>query len=465
MGLHPALELKSFDASGFPCRGLFVKSGCAIRKGERVWWVDCTNDPSLRTFTKQEILNANAAPSSMHYDNAIASDHSISLPPFAISSEPTMKATYSVCSTADASTISSCDEAGSETTSATKDDLRGRTIVSSSEKASKHSIDLREILTTYAYMLDDDCYGSTHDPMEDVSYFYNHSCVANTAYSGDDLIVALCDIGEEEQVVYDYAFTETQDSVHVGMNCQCGTTSCRGTLDFLQYKDPTFIAEHYHHCTTLIQRKMRENGWVHDNVVRRRINRYGTWCFGLFACRPIPRLTPIIIFSGKIVTGKQIENVTHREQEMSLQIDTDLWQIPNNAGIVQNGFNDMESESFETGDFINHSCNPNCGMLDSIRVITMRDVAVDEELTFDYAMTNTGQRNIVAETVECRCGDASAGNSLQCRGVITPLDYQKVGVLHFDFLSPFVREAYVHYTKTVAAGMAHTTIPDETKED
>jgi uncharacterized protein len=298
------------------------------------------------------------------------------------------------------------------------------------------------------YMLEDDCYAARPDE----SCYFRHCCTPNVAFAGNDVMVAMCDIQEQEPVVYDYAFTETQDSLHVTTGsrpCQCGSAACRGTLDFLQYKDPSFISRHYHHCTTFIQRKMRENGWVHDNVVRRRINRDGTWCHGLFACRPIPRLTPIIIFSGKIVTGKQIENVSHREQEMSLQIDTDLWQIPNNAG---------EGGSFETGDFINHSCNPNCGMLDSIRVITMRDVAVDEELTFDYAMVNTGTRNIAAETFECCCGDASAENSLKCRGAITPLDYQKVG--GFDYLSPFVREAYVKHKNTATVCRICSSVVD-----
>jgi hypothetical protein len=90
----------------------------------------------------------------------------------------------------------------------------------------------------------------------------------------------------------------------------------------------------------------------------------------------------------------------------------------------------------------------------------MQDVAVDEELTFDYAMVNNGERKIAAETFECRCGDASPGNALKCRGLITPLDYQKVGDLYFDFLSPFVRDAYGKYKDTTTFGRICSSVVD-----
>jgi uncharacterized protein len=449
MGLHSALELRTLDSLNGVSQGLFVKKGCTVRKGERVWWLDGTTN-NLRTYTKREILASSQSwllSSKPQFDAAAAIVSNGSL---CLSATTTCSDCSEQESPSSTASVSSCSESGLEMTADISDNTVGLATLSSS--SCKSSMDLRD----HSYMLEDDCYAARQDE----SCYFGHCCTPNIAFAGDDVMIALCDIGEEEQVVCDYAFTETQDSMHVGRQCRCGTTACRGTLDFLQYKEPSFIAQHYHHCTTFIQRKMRENGWVHDNVVRRRINRDGTWCHGLFACGPIPRLTPIIIFSGKIVNGKQIENVSQREQEMSLQIDTDLWQIPNNAGRTQNGANDMESVSFETGDFINHSCNPNCGMLDSIRVITMQDVAVDEELTFDYAMVNTGERNIAAEVFECRCGDSSAANAPKCRGRITPLDYQKVGDLYFDFLSPFVRDAYVKYKDSTTVGRICSSVVD-----
>ena len=367
MGLHPALEVKSFNTYGFPCRGLFVKKDHRITKGEHVWWFDRSNE-ALRTFSKHEIQTAPTTPMTME----------------------------------DLAVLGKCN-----------DRIASPNLVIANPK---------ESLITYSYMLDDDCFGSTPWPEEDVSYFYNHSCESNTGYRGDDLIVSLRDIEEGEQVVYDYAFTETQDSNHYGLQCKCGSEKCRGFLDFLQYKDPVFISDNYENCTSFVQRKMRENGWVHSSVVRRRC--FADGHYGLVACKPIPKLTPIIIFAGKVIAGKHVIHLSPRDQEMSLQIDVDLWQIPAMGG-------------FETGDFINHSCDPNCGMLDSVRVISMRDIAVDEPLTLDYAMVNNGKRDLNGDCFLCKCGAST------CRRTITGKDYKMVGYRYLDFLSPFVREKYL----------------------
>ncbi|EWM28991.1 nuclear protein set [Nannochloropsis gaditana] len=89
----------------------------------------------------------------------------------------------------------------------------------------KHQIDAlppspaKVNLVTYSYMLDDDLYGSTPNPEEDPSYFFNHSCAPNCWYSGDNLIVAMRDIRKDEHIVYDYAMTETEASLHAGLVC------------------------------------------------------------------------------------------------------------------------------------------------------------------------------------------------------------------------------------------------------
>lgn len=63
---------------------------------------------------------------------------------------------------------------------------------------------------------------------------------------------------------------------------------------------------------------------------------------------------------------------------------------------------------------VNHSCEPNCG----IRVnpsgahdlIAIRDIDIDEEITFDYAMRNYTVEHF---NIQCQCG------SVECRGKIT----------------------------------------------
>ena len=37
--------------------------------------------------------------------------------------------------------------------------------------------------------------------------------------------------------------------------------------------------------------------------------------------------------------------------------------------------------------YVNHSCDPNCGIKDKMSLVAMKSINVGEEITFDYAMT------------------------------------------------------------------------------
>ena len=58
--------------------------------------------------------------------------------------------------------------------------------------------------------------------------------------------------------------------------------------------------------------------------------------------------------------------------------------------------------------YVNHSCEPNCGIKNYFSVVAMRDIAKGEQITWDYEMTekSTWWR------MHCRCGTPS------CRGKI-----------------------------------------------
>lgn len=57
--------------------------------------------------------------------------------------------------------------------------------------------------------------------------------------------------------------------------------------------------------------------------------------------------------------------------------------------------------------YIAHSCNPNCGIVDLFKVVSMRKIKAGEEITWDYAMTEEEH-----PPFECKCG------STNCREVI-----------------------------------------------
>ena len=86
---------------------------------------------------------------------------------------------------------------------------------------------------------------------------------------------------------------------------------------------------------------------------------------------------------------------------------------------------------------VNHSCDPNCGIhvneTGAHDFIARRDIGINEEITFDYAMRNYG---VDYFPKKCLCG------STKCRGTITgwkDLSDKKKTEYH-DFAAPYLFE-------------------------
>lgn len=68
--------------------------------------------------------------------------------------------------------------------------------------------------------------------------------------------------------------------------------------------------------------------------------------------------------------------------------------------------------------FFNHSCDPNIGIVGQIFFVAMRDIKIDEEACFDYAMVLYHSKEANTYKVNCLCG------SKKCRGIITDDDWK-----------------------------------------
>jgi SET domain-containing protein len=74
----------------------------------------------------------------------------------------------------------------------------------------------------------------------------------------------------------------------------------------------------------------------------------------------------------------------------------------------------------DPGDFMNHSCNPTSWFeTDSVMVAT-RDIAVDEEITYDYATSEVSP----VFSMPCNC------KTIYCRSIITGLDFLRPDLQH-----------------------------------
>ena len=122
---------------------------------------------------------------------------------------------------------------------------------------------------------------------------------------------------------------------------------------------------------------------------------------GSFATSKISKCEIVASFGGNVINQRELTNYSPDRVSRSLQLNSDTYLL---SGDVP-----------EAGDMINHSCEPNCGMAGTSSVQALRDIEIGEELSFDYAMSDSSQY----DEFNCACGKD------KCREKITGRDWQK----------------------------------------
>lgn len=84
---------------------------------------------------------------------------------------------------------------------------------------------------------------------------------------------------------------------------------------------------------------------------------------GVFTTQRIARGSPVLPFKGPAIERAQLD-----PNQYHLQIGEALYLGP----------------SGEFDDYVNHSCEPNCGINDELVLVALRDIEAGEELTWDY---------------------------------------------------------------------------------
>lgn len=140
------------------------------------------------------------------------------------------------------------------------------------------------------------------------------------------------------------------------------------------------------------------HNWLSPKAQARATEKKG---WGSFAISPILRGELVASFGGYVVKKSDLKNFSAERISRSIQVSEDLYLI--------------SGESPEPGDQINHSCEPNCGLLGSTVVVALRNIAVGEEISYDYAMSDSD----AYDEFNCEC------KSALCRGVVTGQDWMK----------------------------------------
>lgn len=87
----------------------------------------------------------------------------------------------------------------------------------------------------------------------------------------------------------------------------------------------------------------------------------------------------------------------------------------------------------QMSDYINHSCDPNIGMLDAITLVAIKDIKKDDELLCDYSFWENNEEWVMK--TKCSCG------SSHCRKIISGQDWKNIKSTdnNFNFYSPYIK--------------------------
>jgi uncharacterized protein len=121
---------------------------------------------------------------------------------------------------------------------------------------------------------------------------------------------------------------------------------------------------------------------------------------GIYALQPIFKGELVAVFGGVVYEWDAFIHLSERERSLCIQVEDRLFLVPRPIG---------------EGDYVNHSCNPNAGLSGQIGLVAMRDIKMDEEVCFDYAMSDT----MPYDEFDCGCGNTN------CRGAVGGNDWQK----------------------------------------
>lgn len=137
---------------------------------------------------------------------------------------------------------------------------------------------------------------------------------------------------------------------------------------------------------------------------------------GTAAVEPIAAGEVVVVYGGRCVSRDELELLPAEQQSRSLQVEDGVFL----AGATEP----------EPADFVNHSCEPNCGMRGATTIVAMRDIAVGEVLSYDYACSDGSDY----DEFECGCGSAS------CRGKVTGLDWMlpELQLRYRGWFSPYL---------------------------
>jgi len=137
---------------------------------------------------------------------------------------------------------------------------------------------------------------------------------------------------------------------------------------------------------------------------------------GLFARERVRSGELLLAWGGDVVTGDMLKWMSEEKHRLAVQIEENLYLVTGNEG---------------PADWVNHSCDPNAGLIGHIVLVALRDIRAGEEICFDYATTDGSPY----DEFECGCGGR------RCRGHVTGDDWRlaELQARYAGHFSPYIQ--------------------------
>lgn len=136
----------------------------------------------------------------------------------------------------------------------------------------------------------------------------------------------------------------------------------------------------------------------------------------VFARERVRAKEVLVVWGGEVVTGDMLSHMSDDKHRLSIQIEEDLYLVTGMEG---------------PADWVNHSCDPNAGLVGQVVLVALRDIRVGEEICFDYS-TSDGSPY---DEFDCGCGAKT------CRHHVTGDDWKlpELQVRYVGHFSPYIQ--------------------------
>jgi len=113
----------------------------------------------------------------------------------------------------------------------------------------------------WAYRCGENSYlgpASKESPMQEATYYQNHSCDPSTWWENETTLVARRDLEPGDEITYDYGTSESNEEELGLVGCLCGSGNCRGEIRGNDHLRPELIERYGRHFQPYLRERVRK---------------------------------------------------------------------------------------------------------------------------------------------------------------------------------------------------------------